>query len=405
MLSCILITYPVSDSTIFEKSWAYPVLISTRDGGKRRWQAGIRKNEKDDFEIVTASGTASAQAKIQFSKRTIKTNLSHRTEYEQAILELNSKVCTRMKKDGFVFTDDSSISSPTTIPFPMLAESFSKVKSPLTYPLDVQPKLDGVRCLVQIVNDSIKLSSRGRGDFSHLLPIFEDSLKSILALLPSGSILDGELIVNTDTGGENFAASVSVVRKTKTPLTLTEKASLKYVIFSQFHLEDKRSYTERQASLLSVFSQLSLPNVILIDSFIVHNEIELYEKYEIFLKKGHEGIMLYQPNGLYESGKRSKQLLKLKPFEEMEGKVERVIAGRGKESNAALLEVEFPKGGKFGAEPIRVIMHPTGPIEEREKWMRTPSLVLGRQVTFKYQGFTADGVPRFPVARAFRDYE
>ena len=48
-----------------------------------------------------------------------------------------------------------------TVFLPMLAQCFEKRKKKLKYPVDAQPKLDGVRCLASWEDEEVVLTSRG----------------------------------------------------------------------------------------------------------------------------------------------------------------------------------------------------------------------------------------------------
>src|ERR1035437_6113310 len=72
-------------------------------------------------------------------------------------------------------------------PSPMLAGMY--LPQVAKFPLDVQPKLDGLRCLVGA--DDLVL--RSRGGMTYRLPHIADQLARIL---PTGAIADGELYIH-----------------------------------------------------------------------------------------------------------------------------------------------------------------------------------------------------------------
>lgn len=402
----------------------YPILHSSqkKDGGRRIWGVGI---DVKRMELVTFSGCAKEGSKMIISTRAIKENKSGRNIIEQAFLELNSKMNTKIKKDGFVCDcsdgqlcfspqhTDCSVEYPSIEqvkeeqPYPMLAESYDKIKQPIKYPILTQPKLDGVRCLAWLdKTGQLNLTSRGRNKFEHLNFIFENwGIVDILHNLPPNTVIDGEIVVYGDYGrGENFTAAVSIVRKVKTPLTKYEVESINYNIFTCFvGFVDKTPPLERHRILARAMENCkeNLSDHIKLIPFTKSNsESETMAIYQQYLNEGHEGLMIYMPNGFYQSGKRSKDLIKLKPFDEKEGVIVDVIHGEGRESHAALFVVDVNHDGK-----ILVTMHPMGSIESREELYKNKAKIIGKLITFKYQGLTPDGFPRFPVAREFRDYE
>lgn len=100
---------------------------------------------------------------------------------------------------------------------------------------------------------------------------------------------------------------------------------------------------------------------------------------------GGEGMMLRHPDSLYET-KRSKQLLKVKKFEDAEAVVIGHEPGTGRlvgmmgavrvrEDNGT----EFKVGSGFN-----------------DKQRRAPPKI-GTKITFKFMGRSTGGVPRFPI--------
>jgi len=48
---------------------------------------------------------------------------------------------------------------------------------------------------------------------------------------------------------------------------------------------------------------------------------------------------------------------------------------------------------------------PKGTVEEKREWFRTGSSYIGKKLSVKFQELTDEGLPRFPIGIAFRDYE
>ena len=100
-------------------------------------------------------------------------------------------------------------------------------------------------------------------------------------------------------------------------------------------------------------------------------------------KLGAEGIVLRHPGTPYESG-RTKHALKVKRFDDMEGKVVGYREGKGKYTGmTGALHVEIAGGQRFYLG--------TGLTDSD----RQNPPVIGSVVTFRYQGFTRRGIPRF----------
>ena len=90
---------------------------------------------------------------------------------------------------------------------PMLAQSFEKRKDKnVTYPLDFQPKLDGVRGLASWDGDRVVLTSRGYKEWTVATHILAE-LKSAMG---PGDILDGETIYSWCKGFRPWQVGLSV---------------------------------------------------------------------------------------------------------------------------------------------------------------------------------------------------
>lgn len=393
------------------ESWAYVPLRSTRDGGSRVWQIGF---DAVSNEIVTAYGKVGG--KIQIARAEL-VPMGNRDHFQQSVIAVNGKVKVKMCKDGFVPLDKSDSPGRTTAasasksaerprPVPMLAHDLNKIKKPLRFPVAVQPKFDGIRCMVDRISDlegknDIRLTSRGGNDFDHLKSLFADEVKCVLRHLPEEAVLDGELVVQRKDGCD-FQATTSAVR---THLTISETAKngVKLLVFGLW-LPDTPycPFLERASRLESAFRLAEdtsgrLEKVAMVHHHRCHSMDEVERLHSTFVGSGEEGAMIYAIDGIYEP-KRSNNLLKYKTFDEFEGEVVGVEPGKGKEKNAAVVVIKC-QNGKI------VKMHPEGSISEREKWLADPSLVVGKVMTYKCQGLTKAGVPRHPVAKCIRDYE
>jgi DNA ligase-1 len=99
--------------------------------------------------------------------------------------------------------------------------------------------------------------------------------------------------------------------------------------------------------------------------------------------KGGEGLILHQASAPHLSG-RSDYLMKLKPHQDMEAVVVDHIPGTGRLSGKmGALMVQLESGLKFKIG--------TGFTDEQ----RTNPPRIGEVITFRYQGLTKRGVPRF----------
>ncbi len=106
----------------------------------------------------------------------------------------------------------------------------------------------------------------------------------------------------------------------------------------------------------------------------------------IVIAAGGEGVVLRDPNALYESG-RSDKILKYKKMHDSDCKVVKINPGYGKNEGkmGSLSCVDLRSGAKFKVG--------TGFSDE----MRANPPKVGTIITYQYQNLTREKKPRFPV--------
>ncbi|MGL5359521.1 MAG: DNA ligase, partial [Shewanella sp.] len=106
-------------------------------------------------------------------------------------------------------------------------------------------------------------------------------------------------------------------------------------------------------------------------------------KLDSVVAKGAEGLMLHNRSAYYRAG-RSPHLMKLKPYFDAEAKVIGYVAGKGQfAGQMGALRVQTPDG--------RIFSLGTG----FNLTQRQHPPAIGSIITYKYQGLTANGLPRF----------
>ena len=185
--------------------------------------------------------------------------------------------------------------------------------------------------------------------------------------------LDGELWM----GRGSYEDVVSVVRRQ------TPHDGWRNVKFMVFDLPAQEStFTKR----IEAMRQLKkTPYLDFIDQFRVASNKALMDKLDNIARQGGEGLMLHRQNAFYHSG-RSDDLLKVKPFEDAEAIVVGYKPGKGKITGLmGSIKVRMDNGKEFYIG--------SGFTQQQRK---TPP-PIGGLVTYRYQGFTQSGIPRFAV--------
>jgi len=311
------------------------------------------------------------------------------TAEQQALKEAEALYTKRIDSGYHANISDSHVSKFFQ---PMLANKWEDYAHKVTYPLQSQPKLDGIRCIVKADG----MWTRTGKPIVSAPHVFE-SLQPLFKKDPT-LILDGELYA--DKFANDFNAICSLVKKTKpTSADLKEsKDKIEYHVYDMPSCEG--SFIERYEELCSLFyylEVLSNPYCILVETDVALDESDVHELYEQYIAEGYEGQML-RLDLPYEN-KRSKALLKHKSFIDEEYAIVGYEEGNGNLAGMiGALVFESKQGDKFTASVNG------GWIYLTELWDHRDSLI-GKQATIKYFNLTPDGKPRFPKVIAIRDYE
>ncbi len=120
-----------------------------------------------------------------------------------------------------------------------------------------------------------------------------------------------------------------------------------------------------------------------IPQFRVADAAELEARLEALVAAGSEGLMLHHQDALYRSG-RSQDLLKYKLYDDAEARVVGYTEGKGKYAGlVGALVVERKDGRRFRLG---------SGLSDDER--ATPP-AIGSWVTYRYNGYTSSGLPRF----------
>ncbi len=233
----------------------------------------------------------------------------------------------------------------------------------------VSEKLDGVRARW----DGTHLLSRGGYVFTPP-EWFTEHFPTIA--------LDGELWI----GRKRYEDTASIVRKQ------FPHEGWRQVRFMVFDLPDHNgTFDERVMTMKSLASQIDSLYITIIQQRTFSNEEDLRKEWQSVLDIGGEGFMLHKKTARYMPG-RSQYLLKFKSFTEAEATVIGYRHGKGKfTGHIGSLKVQI------GTEIVFYIG--TG-LSNAQRRAPPP---LHSRITFRHQGFTKNGIPRFPVFLRIRD--
>jgi DNA ligase-1 len=261
----------------------------------------------------------------------------------------------------------------------MLAHEFSE-KTKIIFPCLIQPKLDGIRCVIY-KKDSLVFQSRNNTIFQPF-PEIEKELGPFFIENPN-LVLDGELYHHS----LGFQKITSIVRKKDHP----ELDQIQYHIYDVICHEP---YLKRY----EIIRNIKGSHLFCVETkrATLHENIEKYHTHYTGL--GYEGIMIRNPNGLYQEKARSKDLLKYKHFKDAEFLV--VGHTEGKHGIPVFI-CKTDKNDTFGKPcTFGVMMKCTTSL--KQEMLLNVTDYYNKYLTVKYQELSEDGIPRFPVGIGFR---
>lgn len=390
--------------------WRYPHMFKEdAKGAARVWYAGF-----DGRNISTVHGQVGGRLQ-ESEPYEIETNSSGRTLVEQAVLELKQRYEIKHRKEGYRFAGEAPPDSGNA----MAAHEWDRKKDILYFPVAVQPKLDGIRCMIKRNRHGV-IEYRSRGnkmyDFDD---IFGEEVNILLDSFPFDVELDGELYIH----GVSLQAIASIANRRKSGHVNRDR--LEYYVFGvrtpmDMPVEDRleiltRAFEDAGAEPVE-FDTAFDEAVAVCNDFgkikqvrtqIANSIADIDAITSEFIEYEYEGAMIYKmgqnlpaakKKESYYKGGRSKNILKNKPFYTEEGTIVGVSEGKGVSKGMAMIHIE----DQFG---IEAVMTPAEDHATRKLWFKNPKLVLGKLATFKHYGRTKDGKVRHANMIAIRDYE
>lgn len=226
----------------------------------------------------------------------------------------------------------------------------------------VSEKLDGVRAYW----DGKQLISRG-GNIIAAPGWFTEGFPA--------QPLDGELWFTR----QQFEHILSIVSKQQ-PIS-SEWQQLRYYIFELPGAAG--TFTERVDAMQALVQQQNSPYLQAVKQFRVADRAELFALLQQLEQAGAEGLMLHHQDALYKTG-RSSDLLKLKSYQDTEATVIGYRPGKGKyQGMVGALIVRTPEGLEFAiGSGLTDALRQTPP-------------AIGIEITYRYNGYTSNGIPRF----------
>ncbi|MDD9177677.1 MULTISPECIES: DNA ligase [Aliivibrio] len=171
-----------------------------------------------------------------------------------------------------------------------------------------------------------------------------------------------------------------------------DEASWRDIRFMMFDLPSSAGmFPKRYYELSTMIKALDIPHLKLVDQHPISSEEMLFDVLEDISGRKGEGVMLRRVDAVYRPG-RHDDLIKLKKHQDAEAIVIGYTAGKGKYRGmvgALILKMPDGKEFKIGSGLTQALR------EEPPK--------LGQQITYRYNGYTDNGIPKFARYLAVRE--
>ena len=287
---------------------------------------------------------------------------------------------------------------------PMLAYPVSDKPIGYNKPTFIQPKLDGVRCVIQYDNNPtneyhpsyLKVQAFSRTgkmwmNINHIL----EQLKPFFDKFPN-VILDGELY-NHDLR-DNFEKIISLVRKTKP----TAEDRLEASELTQFHcydIIDEKLPFDQRIEFVNEALMLLGDSIYIVDTTQCLTEGDAKIFHQDNLELGYEGSIV-RTNDTYQC-KRSHNLRKFKDFSDAEATIIDYAEGKGKRvGTLGKFIMRDSEGVEFGCPPGKGYNY-----HDLEYILKNIDDYIGKKATFTYFERTKANSYRHPHYKALRNYE
>jgi hypothetical protein len=305
--------------------------------------------------------------------------------------------------------DDAAPASVDGVPLPMLAHDYNKRAKDITFPCYAQRKLDGVRC-VAIAGKGL-YSRNGKPMSAHL-----SAIRAEVDSLPAGTILDGELYA--DKEHLSFQEIVGLAKKETLKAGDAVKIGHMYLcVYDHIPPSALAGVTEPKAAkaplgdvvmegtnkdrkkwLDALFSSRTFAHIKQLPTAVCNSADDAKYLHSMYVAEGYEGLILRNVKGVYKVGHRSKDLQKYKEFLDEEFPIVGFKMGDGVEKGCVIWTCRTKEGTEFDCRP-------RGTREERCALYRAGASYIGKPLSVRFQEWTDDKVPRFPVGLTIRDYE
>lgn len=368
----------------------FPPLYKRNSKGKPQvWMIEVDSNGTIESKSGLVGGNLTKTITTVAVKNLGKANET--TPYQQGISEAKSK---RNKKwdEGYRETVEESDLAPKR---PNLCQDYKHSGHNMSYPCYGSPKLNGMR-IKAIYN---KNTGEYEGFSRYLKPVkIPEHIQKDLAKMHSlPPIIDGELY----THGTHLQDILSYIKRQE------ENGFVRSGTMAlEFHLFDLPSVDKTAMQRIALLKLLEEKygndsSVKFVSHTRLNDEEAVIKLRDSFVEQGFEGIVLRSRLGTYDYGRKTKNMMKWKPFLDAEYEIVDIELDKDGLAIAVLITKE---GKKFRAS-IEGKANFESNTEYRAYIRDNKHFFIGEQGTIRYQELTKDNVPSFGILQAIRNYE
>jgi ATP-dependent DNA ligase len=415
---------------------SFAPLYKIKDNGKLyAWTIDVCIKTDSDTACIDISYGEHGGKQITHSKE-VEEGKCKRTCVEQATQEATRKWLNKRDKELFcewenlknqtVEKHEAKADKTNVVVRPMLAQKADLDKGKkgrgytIPFPLMVQRKYDGIRCIAYRNGDgNVVLESRKGTPFSGFHALTKE-LEQVFNLFPNTVYLDGELF----TDRVDFETISGLVRKSESSSAksvktnkegknkkLTDKQQqaqhedcenavkkgwIDFHVYDMVDVSDlEQPFSRRCSRLQSIIDWPRLKKCKLVETLVVDTPDQIGPLHDRFVAEGFEGIMLRATDGPYQVNKRSKYLQKYKEFMDDEFRIVGFHEGSGNEKGAVVWDCVTKDGQPFAVRP-------RGTFDARKLLFQNAAAYIGKWLTVIFQEYSTDGIPRFPVGKGIR---
>lgn len=284
----------------------------------------------------------------------------------------------------------------------------------------MQYKLDGWRCVARLQKEGKEwkcvLTTNNQKQYPWFGKLRNEIIQFILETCesddPTDIILDGELyshiLIGEDAKELNdesrFSTISSMCGIARTEPHILED-QIQFIVFDLVDLSGKQKQCERMNKLMNIFDKKpkNIQNIIMCHTKLGYSPEDVIEYHDEASQKGFEGVIVRSMDLVYIQ-KRSLFMRKYKHFIDAEYTIVGIEKDEGVSDEYFVWVCEDPKTKDSKTKkPIRFSATPKADWETKREWYKNYMDYIGRKATVRFQEYSQDNIPRFPIMIGIRE--